>query len=283
MMINSQLRQIIVTLCALHLSATICPASPWAVTSRPEKIGEPYDPPPTETPVLRVPAGSTNLALGATVTSSDPHPIIGNLKMVNDGDRGAWKQEWKILPPTDNWNEDGSIVELLGGGRQYIQLDLQKEASIDAVWIWQRHACEGFEAPCDVIVQISNNAQFEREVSTVFNCDTDNSMGFGTGQDRRYVTSRYGKLIPINAVNGRYVRLWSNGSTWHNTQPGKAPNSWVEVEVYGRPADMAGPLHETPQSEIANSRIVIYGLCVATLILWGGWVFLSKRKANNTP
>jgi hypothetical protein len=204
------------------------------------------------------------------------------LGIITDGDRGAWN-----TPPGEYWNEEGHILELLDG-RQYIQLDLQQKASIDAIWIWQRHMCEGFEAPCDVIVQISNDSQFESEVFTVFNCDHDNSMGFGIGPDRRYVTSRYGKLIPVNAVNGRYVRLWSNGSTWYNTLPGKAPNSWVEVEVYGRLANMAGTLNETPHSGIDKShkdieKIAIYGLLFGTLILGFGWVFISKRKANNTP
>jgi hypothetical protein len=276
-MVNSQLRQIILTLCALHLSATICPASPWAVTINPEKIGEPYDPPPTEAPVLRAPADSTNLALDATVTSSDSYPVIGNLMMINDGDKGAWD-----IPMREYYNEEGHVLELIDG-KQYIQLDLQEEAAIDAVWIWQRHMCEGFEAPCDVIVQISNDSQFESEVFTVFNCDHDNSMGFGIGQDRRYVTSRYGKLIPVNAVHGRYVRLWSNGSTWFNTSPGKAPNSWVEIEVYGRKGTKPNPpTTSTAIQTMTSSPAAMYGAAAGLIVLAICWFLIRPRTGNHT-
>jgi hypothetical protein len=276
-MINPRLNPAASVLCALALDVCNSPASPWAVTISPDKIGEPYDPPPNKAPQLNLPTGSTNLARRATLISSDPCPVIGNLEIITDGDRGAWE-----TPPGEYWNEEEHILELLDG-KQYIQLDLQQKTSIDAIWIWQRHMCEGFEAPCDVIVQISNDSQFESEVFTVFNCDHDNSMGFGIGQDRRYLTSRYGKFIPVNAVNGRYVRLWSNGSTWYNTLPGKAPNSWVEVEVYGRKDTKPNrPTTSTAIQTTTSLSPAMYGTAAALIVLAICWFLIRSRTGNHT-
>jgi len=58
----------------------------------------------------------------------------------------------------------------------------------------------------------------------------NNVLGFGIGQDLVYIENYQGKLIDARGVKGRYVRLWSNGST-------AGPlNRYIEVEVWGRPA-----------------------------------------------
>jgi len=66
-------------------------------------------------------------------------------------------------------------------------------------------------------------------VETVFNNDIGNETGNGIGKDRRYVETNEGKLIDAKGVEGRYVRLISNGSDK------TAANHYIEVEVYGKP------------------------------------------------
>jgi hypothetical protein len=65
-------------------------------------------------------------------------------------------------------------------------------------------------------------------VTTVFNNDEDDSAGMGTGTDIEYVETYEGKLIPVKGVKGRYVRLYSTGST------GDEMNRYVEVEIWGK-------------------------------------------------
>jgi hypothetical protein len=65
---------------------------------------------------------------------------------------------------------------------------------------------------------------------TVFNNDYDNSAGLGVGEDLGYVETSEGKLIDAQGVEGRYVRLYSNG----NHLDGE--NHYTEVEVFGKSA-----------------------------------------------
>lgn len=74
----------------------------------------------------------------------------------------------------------------------------------------------------------------------VFNNDYDNSSGRGRGMDRPYTESRYGKPIQVNGVNGRYVRCYSNGSSWNGM------NQYVEVEVFGHSANKGGSRETMP-------------------------------------
>jgi hypothetical protein len=66
-------------------------------------------------------------------------------------------------------------------------------------------------------------------VQTVFNNDRDNSLGLGAGANLHYTETNEGKLIDSQGVQGRYVRLYSNGNTSDDL------NHYIEVEVYGRP------------------------------------------------
>ena len=167
-------------------------------------------------PKFFVPEGTINLAAGKKVTSSDMAPIVGELSLITDGDREG---------------SDGSFVEL-APEKQWVQIDLAKAADIYAVVVWHYHA-EG-RVYHDVIVQVSDDPEFQKGVVTIFNNDFDNSSKLGVGKNLEYIDEFRGKLIDAkNAqgkpVRGRYVRLYSNGNT-SNDQ-----NHYVEVEVHGKP------------------------------------------------
>jgi hypothetical protein len=162
-------------------------------------------------PPFLAPAGTRNLALGKPVTSSDSEPVIGELAMITDGDKEA---------------SDGSFVEL-GPFRQYVTIDLQKPAALYAVVVWHYH-----KQPVvynDVVVRTADDAAFQKNVHTLFNNDHDNSSKLGAGKDRNYVETAEGRLIDARGVTGRFVRLYSNGSSNADV------NHYIEVEVYGKP------------------------------------------------
>jgi hypothetical protein len=163
-------------------------------------------------PDFMVPAGTVNLAKGKKVTASDNEPVVGTIDLVTDGDKEG---------------DEGSWVEL-GPGKQWVQIDLEKEADISAVLVWHFHSQE--RVYFDVVVQISDDPKFEKDVTTIFNADASNELGLGTGTDRPYIETYQGKLIDAKGVKGRYVRLYSKGNTTNKM------NHYIEVEVFGKPA-----------------------------------------------
>ena len=165
---------------------------------------------PSKAPELLVPAGTEQLSKGKPVTSSDDAPIIGDLSLVTDGDKEAG---------------EGYFVELLDG-LQWVQIDLEKSAEISAVWTWHFHSQK--RAYHDVIIQVSDDPAFKTGVTTIYNNDYDESAKMGKGKDRPYVETRFGLLVDAKGAKGRYVRLYSNGST--STEM----NHYIEVEVYGK-------------------------------------------------
>jgi len=188
------------------------PAPMFAGTPRP--VNEPNIEKPSgkPRPPFLAPAGTGNLALGKPVTGSDEWPVIGDLSMVTDGDKSG---------------EQGSFVEL-APGPQWVQIDLQRKATIYAIVVWHYHSQA--RAYRDVIVQVSDDPEFVTGLTTVFNNDHDNTSGLGAGKDMGYVETFEGKLIDCKGVAARYVRLYSNGNTSDDG------NQYVEVEVYGKPA-----------------------------------------------
>ena len=153
-----------------------------------------------------VPAGTINLAKGKKVTASDSDPVVGSLDLITDGDKEG---------------DEGSWVEL-GPGRQWVQIDLEKEAVLSAVVVWHFHSQERVYR--DVVMQVSNDPTFQKDVTTIFD-DT-----VGTGKDLAYIESYKGKWIEVKGLKGRYVRLYSQGNTTNKM------NHYIEVEVFGRPA-----------------------------------------------
>lgn len=168
--------------------------------------------PGTKPPQIQVPKDVKNLAEGKEVTGSDEEPIIGELEQVTDGDKEA---------------ADGSYVEF-GPGVQWVQIDLEEQAELHAIAIWHYH--QQARVFNDVVVKTADDPDFITNVQTIFNNDIDNSAKQGVGKDKSYIETNEGKLIAVDGVKGRYVRLYTNGSTAGDT------NQYIEVEVYGRPA-----------------------------------------------
>jgi hypothetical protein len=176
-----------------------------AVPNLEKPLGRPRDP-------FLAPAGVTNVALHKPVTSSDMEPIIGDLEQVTDGDKkGA----------------EGYFVEL-GPGVQYVTIDLGAPYDIYAILFWHFHKTA--RVYLDVVVQVADDADFTKNVRTLFNNDDDNSSGLGKGSDMNYVETSEGKLVDAKGSRAQFVRLYSNGNNANDL------NHYVEVEVFGRPA-----------------------------------------------
>ena len=160
----------------------------------------------------------------AAATGTLPDPVQDKASNVADvvginipnGDHGS-----QVAPVArDKDGDEGSWVEL-APGKQWVQIDLSKEADIYALVVWHYHSQARVYR--DVVVQVSDDPTFAKDVTTVY----DNSAG---GKDRPYIETYLGKLIDAKGVKGRYVRLYSEGNTTNKM------NHYIEVEVFGKSA-----------------------------------------------
>jgi hypothetical protein len=158
-----------------------------------------------------VPVGTKKLSLKRPVTSSDRQPVIGELEMIADGEKEGG---------------DGYFVEL-GPSKQWVQIDLGARYALHAILAWHYHSQARVYR--DVVVQVADDKDFLKGVTTVFNNDHDNSSGLGIGKDKEYIEVAEGRLFDPKGATGRYVRMYSNGNTVNDL------NHYVEVEVYGAP------------------------------------------------
>ena len=172
-----------------------------------EKLEKPLGKP---RPPFLAPAGVKNVALGKSVASTDDMPIIGEIELITDGDKDA---------------DEGYFVEL-GPFTQHITIDLEKAYDIYAVIVWHFHKQP--RVYFDVVVQFADDADFTKNVRTIFNNDLDNSSGQGKGEDWHYVETAEGKLIDAKGEKARFVRLYSKGNNSNDL------NHYIEVAVYGK-------------------------------------------------
>ncbi|MGH7454850.1 MAG: hypothetical protein ACRENG_26070, partial [bacterium] len=163
-------------------------------------------------PPFLAPEGTANVARGKLVKSTDEAPVIGEIKMIIDGDKEAG---------------DGSYVEL-GPFVQNVTIDLGKKHNIYAILVWHYHKQP--RVYYDVIVQAADDPHFTSNVTTLYNNDLDNSAKMGVGADKHYVETAEGRLIDGKGVQARYLRLYSNGNNNDDL------NHYIEIEVYGKPA-----------------------------------------------
>ncbi len=167
---------------------------------------------------LPVPAWTTELAARKTVSSSDPGRLQEDLGKLVNGYPSA--------------NDVLSLPE----GVQWVQVDLEAEQRLWWVLLWHDHS--GPVVYQDVVVQVSGDPEFKSGVTTLFNNDHDGSAGLGKGTDPAYIETSLGRLIPARGVLGRYVRLYSNGSSRD------AFNRYNEVKIFGapEPGEISAPL-----------------------------------------
>ena len=163
-------------------------------------------------PPLLVPADVTNVALHKKVICSDTNAAAANLAKITDGEKEAI---------------DDNVV-LLRKGVQWVQIDLASPQELFALVVW--HAHDAAKVYHGVVVQVADDAEFTKNVRTLFNNDVENKAGLGAGDNREYFETNEGKLIECQGKIARFVRLYSNGSTEAKY------NQYTEVEVYGRPA-----------------------------------------------
>lgn len=211
-------RQLTLALSALALAATAVAADQplkvdypkplFAGTPRPISLAN-LEPAGIKRPDIMVPAGTTLLSKGKKVTSSDALPVIGELSFITDGDKSGI---------------DGAYVEL-GPNTQWVQVDLGASAKVAAVAVWHFHSQA--RVYHDVVIQVSDDAEFKKGVTTIFNTDDDNSSKLGKGSDKSYVETNNGRVVEGKGAVGRYVRLYSNGNTSDEL------NHYCEVEVFG--------------------------------------------------
>ena len=159
-----------------------------------------------------VPVGTKLLSLKRPIRSSDMQPVIGELTMLTDGEKEGG---------------DGYFVEL-GPGKQWVQVDLGAPYVLHAILVWHYHSQARVYR--DVVVQLSDDRDLLKGVTTVFNNDHDNTAGLGIGTDKEYIEVAEGRLIDPKGAKGRYIRFYSNGNTSNDL------NHYIEVEVYGTPA-----------------------------------------------
>ena len=191
----------------------VLPKSVALGTPRPMKINnlEPVSSAPRKLP--KVPAEAVNLAKGCNVTSSAREAAAGDFSYLTDGDKGG---------------EEGFEVELPRGAH-WVQIDLAKQAEISAIALWHFHRER--RVYFNVIVQISNDPAFKKDVITVYNNDSENELGLGKGKDYCYYESNEGRVMAVSpAVKGRYVRFYSKGNS------AGPSNDYIEAEVWGVPA-----------------------------------------------
>jgi hypothetical protein len=165
----------------------------------------------TARPVFPVPAGTTNVALNKSVSATDEDPIGGTLSQLVDGDMNG---------------SDGSWLEF-GLFEQNVTIDLGGEFEIYAIVVWHFHKEE--RVYFDVVVQTADDADFITNPTILFNNDTDNTHGLGSGTDKNYVEKAEGKLIEGKGTKARFVRCFSNGNNANEL------NHYIEIAVYGKP------------------------------------------------
>lgn len=163
-------------------------------------------------PPLLAPPGTTNVAAGKPVTSSDAEPTNGTLDLVTDRDKEAASHTY---------------VEL-GPGLQYVQIDLQRPCRVHGILLWHEH--EQPRVYHDVVIQLADDADLTSNVRTVYNSDHDNTAGLGVGSDWGYYETYQGLQVAVAGRTARYVRLYSNGNTNDDL------NRYTEVEVYATDA-----------------------------------------------
>ena len=162
-------------------------------------------------PLIMVPVGfDKKLTTEETKVTTSEEAVTGENEYVVDADK----------------TPDATCMLQLPGGVQWVQLDLGAEKTVSAVCVWHDQGDDRVYK--DVIVQLSNDEKFAKDVTTIFNNDHDNSAKLGKGTDKEYRERNDGRPMDGKLTKARYVRCYSNGSS---SEP---VNNYIEIEVFGK-------------------------------------------------
>ena len=160
---------------------------------------------------IMVPVGfDKKLTTEETKVTTSEEAVTGENEYVVDGDK----------------TPDATCMLQLPGGLQWVQLDLGAEKTVSAVCVWHDQGDDRVYK--DVIVQLSNDEKFAKDVTTIFNNDHDETAKLGKGADKEYRERNDGRPIDGKLTKARYVRCYSNGSS---SEP---VNNYIEIEVFGK-------------------------------------------------
>ena len=165
-------------------------------------------------PPFRVRPGLTNLALYKPVSASEAEPVTGDVDQITDGLKKSGNFDFVEFGPALGW----------------VQIDLERVRTVHAVVVW--HYYKNATIYNDVIVRLADDAEFTRNVRTLFNNDHDNSAAMGKGADTAFYTRWWGEIVdargPSNGgTEARYVRVYTAAG-----MEGEPPR-FVEIAVYG--------------------------------------------------
>ncbi|MEG0528135.1 MAG: discoidin domain-containing protein, partial [Longicatena sp.] len=151
---------------------------------------------------------------------------------------------------TGKWTKDGSDVtvntdkplsNIVNGGKDtnsyadfgadnkdesaYVQIDLGKISDVEKINLYRYFADS--RTYKGSVIALSKTSDF-KESDVIYNSDSDNVHGFGSGKDSTYRESASGKSFVLDKTySARYVRVYMHGSSAGKT------NHIVEVEVFG--------------------------------------------------
>jgi hypothetical protein len=193
----------------------------------------------TLTAVARDPSNNsaTSTSVNVTVDNSNINLLSGKIATTNSSNNNP-----NVLGLITDGDKTLTNIADLNTGAVYIQYDLGASYNVDDVKLW--HYYGDPRSYHDVLVELSNSSTFATGNTIVFNDDTNNSLGLGTGTDTEYAESSAGSNISFSAVNARYIRIYSNGSS-SNTA-----NHYVEAEAYA--SSTSGP----KQGDLNNDNFV---------------------------
>ncbi len=162
-------------------------------------------------------------------------PAVKTLDMQSDAELALFNEEGGMTMPnlsyiTDNeYSLTTKIVSTTDApGWAVIDLGSIQEIGSILTTFWGNWTFD------DVVIQLSTSADFTSGVTTIFNNDTDNSVGAGIGTDGTYTEQGYeyntprGNLFTVNNVSARYVRV-TNRRNWQ----GADISIFTEIQVFG--------------------------------------------------
>jgi len=148
-------------------------------------------------------------------------------------------------------------------GLQWVQLDLGSSCRVTGIGLW--HYFGDARKYHDVVVQLSDDPEFKKGVTTVFNNDADGSAGLGAGTDPEYAETVAGKYMAFCPVSARYARIWANGSTVNSY------SHFAEINVYGTPGKPDVNLAESKLPAASSSAFKNLSLATDGIISAGNY------------